>query len=267
MGKIIYLRSSKKSLINRNARVPEDTQEIKPKALNKGINSSSHYHSHYHSYLHSEIEEERRRIARELHDSLGHELLCINMDLLSLEEKIPGNLSLIRKKLRKIPKRLDKIINMMQKIITELRPELLDKLGLQAAMEWQAEEFKKRAGISCDHNFDISINFSKEHEISIFRIFQEALINIMRHAKATRVAINVKTTKHQFSMKITDNGKGIAAKQINNPQSYGIMAIKERASSLGGTLKIRGMKNGGTSVYLNIPLNTKANEYRKLMNH
>lgn len=259
----IFILSSKMSRINRNVILPEDNQEMNSGELIK----SSDTFSPYHTYLHAEIEEERRRIARELHDLLGHELLCVNMDLLSLEEKIPQHLGVVRKKIKTIPKRIDKIVKTMQKIIAELRPELLDKLGLQAAMEWQAEEFKKRVGIPCDLNFDISLTLRKEHEISIFRIFQEALINIMRHAKATRVSVNVKTNKNKLIMTVNDNGKGITAEQINNPKSFGIIGMKERASSFGGFLKIRGIKNIGTSVYLNIPLNIITSQFIKRMNH
>jgi signal transduction histidine kinase len=236
---------------------------MNPRELNKSFNTSGIYHA----YLHFELEEERKRIAREIHDLLGHELLCINMDLSLLEEKMPQHLSLSHKKIRTMSKRLDKTLKMMQKIIEELRPELLDKFGLQAAIEWQAEEFKKRAGIPCDLNLDITVNLSKEHEISIFRVFHEALTNVIRHAKATRVAVNVKTNKNQLIMTVNDNGKGITAKQINNPQSYGIIGMKERAYSFGGFLKIRGIKNIGTSVHLNTPLIRKTNSYLRRMNN
>jgi len=135
-----------------------------------------------------------------------------------------------------------------------LRPGMLDLLGLSAAIEWQAAQFRDRTGIKCDF---ISIPedtvLDETSSIAIFRIFQEACTNIVRHAKATKIEIVLKETPEEVELKISDNGKGITDKEISNPKSFGLMGIKERAMSLGGTVEISGAENKGTTVRVRIP--------------
>jgi signal transduction histidine kinase len=215
----------------------------------------------YNQYLHSMMEDERKRIARELHDMLGQELLYVNMDLLSMKEKIPQKYSLIHRRIEKLSKRINISIEVMQKLITELRPGLLDKIGLEAAIEWHVEEIKNRANIDCELSYNcMFIKTDKEQEISIFRIFQEALSNIIRHAKATKIFIKIFEDSRYFVMTIHDNGKGITERQINHPKSFGIIGMRERAACLGGFLKISKNENPGTTVQLNIPITVYKSE-------
>jgi PAS domain S-box-containing protein len=207
------------------------------------------------AHLQSIREEERTAIAREIHDELGQELTALKMDLSWLQKKLKQNEKPLFEKTKATLQLTDAIIKTVKRISTELRPGLLDDLGLSAAIEWQAEEFRKRTGIKCRVILDPEeITLDRERSTAIFRIFQETLTNIARHAQATKVAVSLKEKDDKLILSVKDNGRGITKKQISNPESFGLIGMQERAHFLGGEVIITGIKDKGTIVLASIPL-------------
>jgi signal transduction histidine kinase len=152
-------------------------------------------------------------------------------------------------------KLVDGAIQTVRKVTTELRPAILDSMGLLAAIEWQAEEFQKRTGIICFYNsFFDDIELERDHSTAIFRIVQESLTNIARHAKATKVIIECKKDGDTLLLNIIDNGRSITHYDMKKTNSFGILGMKERASLLGGHIDIQGIQGKGTTVHLRVPL-------------
>jgi signal transduction histidine kinase len=203
-------------------------------------------------------EDERTKIAREVHDELGQKLTALKMDLSSVSNKLPKDKKLLIEKTKSMSKLIDTTIETVQRITTELRPGLLDDLGLIAAIEWQAEEFQSRTGIECEITIDTgNIFLDRDRSTAIFRIFQEALTNVSRHANATRVEVSLKEEENRLELKVKDNGKGIEENQIFDSKSFGLIGIRERVYLLGGEVNISGIKNQGTTIMVNIPLEVK----------
>jgi PAS domain S-box-containing protein len=208
------------------------------------------------AHLQSITEEERTRIAREVHDELGQVLTALNMDMVWLATRIPSEEKLLADKTSSMLKLIDSAIQSVKRICTELRPTLLDHLGISAAIEWQAEEFRKRSGIECDlHLYAKSVD--RNIGTVLFRVLQEALTNIARHSKATRVRVMLTKERDAVIMKITDNGIGINKEQIYKSRSFGLLGMRERAHGLGGRLTIRGFRSGGTSICVRLPIEQK----------
>jgi PAS domain S-box-containing protein len=210
------------------------------------------------AHLESAREEERTRIARELHDELGQMLTALNMDIVMLNKKIPCDNAYLREKTDSMASLVSMTMQTLKKIYMDLRPGMLDHLGLTAAMGWQAEEFEKRTGIECDISF-IPEDFEVHPDLStaIFRIFQETLTNVSRHADATAVTINLRNRNGGIELMVKDNGRGISDDQLSKPDSYGLIGIAERAYHWGGNVSIAGRKNQGTTVKVSIPFHGK----------
>lgn len=219
-------------------------------------NEVSHSHQrlkNLSAHLQTVREEERKGLAREIHDELGQALtaLKLNMTILkdelhspSADEKITTMLDLI-----------DSTIKSVKRMITALRPLLLDDLGLTAAIEWQTEEFQERTGIRCKLSIDPErITLDAERSTAIFRIFQETLTNIARHAKASEVIVRFTVLDGTAELRISDNGIGITDEQVNSNRSFGLIGIRERASYWGGNVDIRSTNNHGTAVIVRIPV-------------
>ncbi len=205
--------------------------------------------------LQSAREEERTQVAREIHDELGQALTALKMDLSWLSKKLPKDQDPLHEKARSMSQLLDATVRTVKRISTELRPGLLDDLGLAAAIEWQAEEFQNRTGIKCT----VAINpegvvLEAKLSTAIFRIFQETLTNVARHANATKVEVNLKKKAHQIELKVQDKGKGITQKQISSSKSFGLIGMRERIFPWQGELKIIGTPGKGTTVTVTIPL-------------
>ncbi len=204
-------------------------------------------------------EEERTRVAREIHDELGQVLTAVKMDLTMLGKKLSNEQKPFSRKqvlddLRSMSKLLDETIRTVREIITELRPEMLEDLGLKAAMEWQAHEYQARTGIECKFTTDVQdINLDIERATAVFRIFQETLTNVARHANATHVHINLHDEPTQFVMTVQDNGRGIAPDEMRKAKSFGILGMRERALLFGGTLDISSTPGQGTMVIVCVP--------------
>jgi signal transduction histidine kinase len=207
-------------------------------------------------------EEERIRIARELHDELGQALTSLKMDLSWLnrrlsanEEEVPRHL--LTEKIGAMSAFVDTTIKSMRNIATQLRPMILDDLGLLAAIEWQALEFNNRTGIGCHYHLpDEDLNLDPGRSTAVFRIFQELLTNVARHANATRVDIKVEVDQNCITLEVKDNGVGIAEDQVFNAKSLGIIGMRERALIFRGDITITSVGGQGTSAILSLPLET-----------
>lgn len=199
-------------------------------------------------------EKERIRIAREIHDELGQMLTVLKMDISLAMKNFAGAPSGLKKQISTIIERIDTIIRSVQRITTDLRPEVLDDLGLQEAIEWQASEFEKRSGIKLffENNVELIDELSSEQSTAIFRIFQETLTNILRHARATKVNVQINRENNFFILQVHDNGKGITSKEIEHKNSLGIIGMRERSQFLGGNVEF--IRDNGTKVILKIPL-------------
>jgi len=154
-----------------------------------------------------------------------------------------------------MPEVVDEIISAVRKIATELRPGVLDDLGLEAAIDWQIQDFQKRTGIKCEFVSELKDTpLSQDRATAAFRIFQETLTNIARHARATRVQIRLAARHGKLILEVQDNGKGVTARDLSGVKSLGLLGIRERAMMLDGEVTIVGRRGKGTTVGLRIPL-------------
>ncbi|MDZ7362974.1 MAG: PAS domain S-box protein [candidate division KSB1 bacterium] len=225
------------------------------RALMEELRTSREQLRHHYVHLQTVREEERSRIAREIHDELGQVLTALKMDLSWLHNGLPGSYPGLREKAKSMLKLIDMTIKTVQRISAELRPGMLDDLGLSAAIEWQAREFRDRTGIETEVVFspeDIVIDH--ERSTVIFRIFQETLTNIARHARATKLKINLVKGADKLILKVRDNGKGITKEQIFDAKSFGLIGMRERVDPWKGKVKIKGIPNQGTIIFVSIPL-------------
>ena len=206
------------------------------------------------SHLHSVREDERARIALEIHDNLGQLLTVLKMDLYWLNKKIPGENKHLHDKVNSMVELTNETISSVKNLTKELRPPLLE-LGISSAIENHAKEFQNHTGIACSVVFDPeNVSLNKDLSLVIFRIFQELLTNVARHAKATSVKVGLVNSGGILELKVMDNGVGISKKELNGSQSLGLVGIQERIRQWKGNVDIRGIPNMGTSVTLNIPI-------------
>ena len=205
--------------------------------------------------LQSIREEERKRVAREIHDQLGQALTAIKIDLSSLVRELPAGEGQPAKRTASILQLVDESIQSVRRISTELRPGILDDLGLVAAIEWAGEDFEARTGTRC--RLDLppeGMAVDPERATAIFRIFQETLTNVARHADASQVDVRMAREDGMLTLEVYDNGKGITEKQLSNRESLGILGMRERAMLLGGELTISSRPGNGTTVKVRIPV-------------
>ena len=207
------------------------------------------------AHIQSVREEERTSIAREIHDELGQALTGLKMDLSWLEKRLPGELKESAEKMKSMFKLIDNTIQVVRKISSELRPQVLDDVGLMGTLKWQAREFQARAGIRCKVELpDEEFTMDQERSTAVFRIFQEVMTNVVRHAGATKVDIKLRVDADHLILNIVDNGCGIPEEVLRSPKSLGLLGIRERATLLGGNVEIEGIDGKGTSVTLSVPL-------------
>ena len=200
-------------------------------------------------------EEERTRIAREIHDELGQQLTCLKMDAAWIGKKISLENKLIHQKLSSMISVIDDTVKSVRRISSELRPGILDDLGLIPALEWQSQEFEKRTGIrSIYKSYVNEFNPSSNISTNIFRVYQEALTNIARHAQATFVETTLEETEGHLVLTVRDNGLGIDKAEASVKESFGLLGMRERALLFHGELSIEGKSQKGTIVTLRIPL-------------
>ena len=207
-------------------------------------------------HLQSVREEERIHIARDIHDELGQALTGLKFDLNSFAKSFEADTPAVRaEKQKALGHAIDRIINSVRRISSGLRPEVLDEIGLAAAFDWQAREFQRRTGIRCHVN--IAAGFSdpdKERSTALFRIFQELLTNVARHANATRVNVSLADVGNALALTVEDNGRGIRENEITGSRSLGFLGLRERVLAFGGTIDVKGDEGKGTKISVSIPV-------------
>jgi len=209
-------------------------------------------------HIEEEMENERTQIARDLHDDLGQKLTILSMDISWLKSRLGVKSQSVDKKLNEMGHLLTETIESIKKISFGLRPSILDDLGIRAAIKWQLSDFSKTTGITCSLVIlpkDLAID--KTLSTVIFRIIQESLTNIARHSEAKKVSVILNSGEGSLKLMIRDNGKGIEPVQINDPKSFGLIGIRERARSHGGEVSISGKKGVGTLVLVVIPVGNR----------
>lgn len=209
-------------------------------------------------------EEERTRIARELHDELGQMLTAVKLDANWLATRLSGENSIIVNKIDSMSRLLDETLDAMRRVAADLRPVMLDDLGLTAAVEWLADEFVKRTGIDIRLEMDMEqgqcdcqgryCDLDAEVATAAFRIMQECLTNIARHARAEHVQVSLKCLDDKLILRVSDDGKGIPAVDEKKRNSYGIIGMRERAHNLGGTFNLSSVPWEGTNVEVVMPI-------------
>jgi PAS domain S-box-containing protein len=208
------------------------------------------------SHLQSIREEERTLIAREIHDELGQVLTVLKIQITLLANKLRDDQKDLKEKINSLSEVIDDSVESVQRITSKLRPNILDELGLIPAIEWQTQEFRT----ATDKIFSLSlpsneVKIDKEKSTVVFRVFQEAVTNTIRHASADHVYIALNYNHPKLVLEVRDNGSGISSDQVKNPRSLGIIGMKERALAVGGEVNIEGIPSKGTTVKVEISIN------------
>ncbi len=194
-------------------------------------------------------------MAREIHDILGQGLMGLRMDTSWVAENLDGPRGMLMERIADMTESIDSTIGTVRRIATELRPVLLDDLGLGAAIEWQAGDFRKRRGIACRVAVvpnDIELDSARS--TALFRIFQEILANIVRHSGASKVSVRLVKTERDVTLTVRDNGIGIDADRISDPLSFGLVGMRERAHLFGGDVRVKALRLGGTAITARFPV-------------
>jgi PAS domain S-box-containing protein len=219
------------------------------------------------AWLEKAREEERTRIAREVHDELGSLLVALKMDVNWLDKRLseqeqrsaPDAQAMrerLRDKCRNMSRLIEDAVGSVGSIITDLRPSILDHQGLWAALEWQADEFARAAEVALDWDMRLAApaTLPEPHAMAVFRIFQEMLSNVGRHAQASRIAVRIQDEEGVLRLSVQDDGVGAPAERFESRTAYGVMGMRERALALGGTLAIDSAPGRGSTFSLLLPL-------------
>ena len=219
------------------------------------------------AHLQNVREEEKANIAREIHDDLGGTLTAIKMDIYWLTRGLPAGKEStpLLERIESMSQLLDNAVDVTRRIISDLRPTILDDLGLLAAIEWQAAQFQKRTGIECRVNcIEDKGSLDKQRSIALFRIFQEALTNVVRHSGASRVEVEFHHGEEEAALSISDNGRGMPGERtVIASGSYGIRGMFERIGQLGGRIKFDSPPGGGLNVAVVLPLSANYQKEEK----
>jgi signal transduction histidine kinase/CHASE3 domain sensor protein len=207
------------------------------------------------SYIETAREDEKIRIAREIHDDLGQQLTGLKMDLSWLAQKLSSNGTNLHGKIEEMKGLLDEIVGSVRRISSDLRPGILDDLGLVAAIKWQSREFQKRSGINTQfHSSSSELNLPSNLSTGLFRIFQESLTNVARHSKAHQVTASLDKVGNNLILKISDDGIGFNVSNIGKKRTLGLLGMKERTALMGGQYEIVSEEGSGTSVKVSVPI-------------
>jgi len=205
------------------------------------------------SYLQNVKERERARISREIHDDLGGTLTAIKIDLLWLHNRLLEERQDLQEKVDSMDLLVDRAIEVTRRIASDLRPGILD-FGIVAAIEWQAREFQSRTGIRCEAaSASEEISLDPDLSVNVFRIFQETLTNVTKHANASMVHVTIEASDGWLDLEVHDNGRGITRDDMSKPKSFGIRGMLERARNLGGNIEISGAPGQGTTLSVRLP--------------
>lgn len=204
-------------------------------------------------------EEERKALARELHDEFGQKLTALQIDLNWLDRKLqpvqPGEVAEMQDKIAAMMPLVEQLTEMTQAICASLRPGMLDDLGLLAAIEWQVEDCERRTGLKCALSTPTEdIVLERDDALALFRILQEALTNVIRHARATQVLIRLQITDGELELEVQDNGRGFTPEACPVSKALGLLSMRERAIGFQGTVSIQSKPGHGTTVQVRMPL-------------
>lgn len=213
------------------------------------------------THLQAVREEEWTRVAREIHDELGQALTGVKMDLMWIANRLPASEPELQDKARSACGLIDATVESVREITARLRPDVLDRMGLAAAIDWQAGDFQRRSGIRCTVSLPPQAPaLDRDRSTAAFRIFQELLTNVVRHAAATRIDVAMQSAPDGFLLIVEDNGRGIEAAALDNPKSLGLIGMRERVLPFGGRIDVAGERGKGTRVKVLIPLSSSGGE-------
>ncbi len=208
--------------------------------------------------LENAIEQERLGISREIHDELGQSLTGFKIDLSWLKDRLNPVDDEVIKRIMRMMNNIDTTVDTIRRISSQLRPAVLDDLGLEAAIEWVTKDFSERTGIAYDLNIDCDeLDINMERDTAIFRIYQEALTNIARHSNADNFIVNMSLNQKHIELKVADNGIGITSDQIDSDNSIGVIGMQERAANIGATINFNNIEPSGLEVHLISPIKTQ----------
>jgi PAS domain S-box-containing protein len=220
------------------------------------IQNSKNQVDQLHKHINEVREEERSVIAREIHDELGQTLASLKLELIGIKEDFEEQLKL-KRKINKAIELVNTSIKTIRKISSALRPQMLDELGLASAIEWLSNDFKKRLGIKCTLDLQDIDDPGGIISISLFRIFQAALTNVMLHSGARSIQVKLALNNGLLVLSLKDDGIGIAKELIRSPKSFGIVGMEERAKQINGTFEIHSEINKGTEIRVTVPFTDK----------
>lgn len=223
------------------------------KRIEEELKSSLEQLQQLSQYIEQVRENERVAISRELHDDLGQALTAVKIDLGIIKQKVSDNEVVL--KINKVTALVGETIKTVQRLTSQLRPDIIDDLGLEAAIDWYTKEFEQRVGVEVFLDMDSELTISPNVSLTLFRIMQESLTNIARHSKATQVEIGLHKNSESIHFRISDNGVGITEDEIKSKKSFGIINMKERTASMGGSFDIYSENGHGTVIQLILPLN------------
>jgi signal transduction histidine kinase len=207
------------------------------------------------THLQGVSEQEKSALARELHDELGGLLVAARMDLSWLQQRLPTSDPSIEQRFKRIHESLSAGVDLKRRVVEELRPTLLDNMGLYTALRWQFKETCRRIGLRCTESIpETELKFKPDASIGVFRVAQEALTNILKHADAKSADLSIEVQSDIFELRVRDDGKGLPATRLDNHTSHGIASMRHRVAGLGGTLEVANAAGGGTLVTARFPL-------------
>jgi signal transduction histidine kinase len=207
------------------------------------------------THLQGVSEQEKSALSRELHDELGGLLVAARMDLSWLQQRLPTSDAGIEQRFKRIHDSLSAGVDLKRRVVEELRPTLLDNMGLFTALRWQFKETCRRTGLRCTETIpETEVNFSPDAAIGVFRVAQEALTNILKHAEAKSAELAIAIRDDTFTLRISDDGKGITQNRLNTSTSHGLASMRHRIAGLGGSWEVASRNSGGTVVTATVPL-------------
>jgi signal transduction histidine kinase len=240
--------------MRRRARQAAELRDQKH-ALSRQVSERTRELTALSTHLQGVSEQEKSALSRELHDELGGLLVAARMDLSWLQQRLPTTDPAIEQRFKRIHESLSAGVDLKRRVVEELRPTLLDNMGLFSALRWQFKESCRRAGLKCTETIpDSELKFAPDAAIGVFRVAQEALTNILKHADARSADLTVNIRDDMFVLQVSDDGRGITPNRLQFDNSHGLASMRHRISVLGGTWDLKTPPGGGTTVIARIPL-------------